>query len=69
MGSRIEDHPPLGPSSEQSVGPSQSTVVPSPPEHEGNLKYIIKYLVQYVPVKSKKPSSSSRVTAWCQDSN
>jgi len=37
------------------VRPSQATAVPSPPKHEGNLKYISKYLVQYVPVK---PSSS-----------
>jgi len=43
-------------SSEATVGP------PPPPAHEGELTCIRKYLVQYVPVKQSKPSSSSRVT-------
>jgi len=51
-----------GPSGEQSVRPSESIVVPSTPQHEGSLKYISKYLVQYIPVKPKRPSSSSCVT-------
>jgi len=37
--------------------PDSDTVSP-----EGTLKYISKYLVQYVPVKQTKPSSSNRVT-------
>jgi len=51
-----------GPSGEQSVRQPEPTVAASGPQHEGSLKYINKYLVQYVPVKQKKPSSSSCVT-------
>ena len=48
--SHVKDHLP-----EQPVRPSgEQFVVPSPPEHEGNLKHISKNLVQYVPVKQKK---------------
>ena len=47
--SHVKDHPP-----EQPVRPSgEQFVVPSPPEHEGNLKHISKNMVQYVPVKQK----------------
>jgi len=52
-----------GPFSEQCVvRPPESTVVSSAPGHEGSLKHISKYLVQCVPVKPKKPSSSNFVT-------
>ncbi|XP_065908189.1 axoneme-associated protein mst101(3)-like [Dysidea avara] len=68
--SPVEDHPPeqhVRPPGEQSVvqgaaTQSKSAVVCTPPEHEGELKYISKYLVQYVPVKAKKPPTSGRVT-------
>ena len=68
--SPVEDHPPeqqVRPPGEQSVvqgaaTQSKSAVVPTPPEHESELKYISKYLVQYVPVKAKKPPASGRVT-------
>jgi len=57
-------HPTDGPPGEvqNTVRPSEASTVASPPEHEGNLKYISKYLVQYVPVKQTKPSSSNCVT-------
>ena len=61
----VSDNPPelsAGPSGEQSVRQPEPTVVASAPQHKGSLKYINKYLVQYAPVKQKKPSSSSRVT-------
>ena len=49
MMSHVKDHLP-----EQPVRPSgEQLVVPSPPEHEGNLKHISKNWVQYVPVKQK----------------
>ena len=41
--------------------PSKATLGFPPPAHEGELMYISKYLVQYVPVKQNKPSSFSRV--------
>jgi len=64
MQSSMEDHPPEQHSGKQSVvlRSSKSMAAPAPPEHEGELKYISKYLVQYVPVKPKKPSTASRVT-------
>jgi len=48
-----EDHPKDGASGEAqiTVRPSEATAVPSPPEHDGNLKYISRYLVQYMSVK------------------
>jgi len=61
----VSNNPPelsAGPLDEQFVRQPEPTVVASAPQHEGSLKYINKYLVQYVPVKQKKPSSSSRVT-------
>jgi len=53
-----ENHPKDGASGEAqiTVRPPEATVVPSPPEHEDTMKYISKYLVQYVPVKQTKPS-------------
>ena len=49
-------------------GPSQlpSVVTPSvsPPEHEGELNYISKYLIQYVPVK--KGTYHRKACDWCQ---
>ena len=54
----VSDNPPelsAGPLSEQSVRQPEPTAVASVPQHEGSLKYINKYLVQYVPVKQKKP--------------
>ena len=36
-----------------------SPAVP-PPEHEGELKYISKYLIQYVPVKPQKVSAAGK---------
>ena len=31
-----------------------------PPKHEGELKYISKYLIQYVPVKPQKMSAAGK---------
>jgi len=62
--SETQCNPPVqlaGPLGELSVRSLESIVVPAP-QNEGSLKYISKYLVQYVPVKPKKPSSSSCVT-------
>ena len=36
------------------------TVAVPPPEHEGELRYISPYLIQYVPVKAKKTSAAGK---------
>ena len=45
------------------VPPSHVSPAVPVPEHEGELKYISKYLVQYVPVKQSKVSGTGKCAA------
>jgi len=42
------------------TGTPLSTVALPPPEHEGELRCISPYLIQYVPVKAKKASAAGK---------